>query len=60
MLQHTNSRYEQDLASLSEALKHMGDLVCEQIGDAVRCLFAGDAKGADVSSCARCRGQPAG
>jgi phosphate transport system protein len=48
MLQHTNSRYEQDLASLSEALQHMGDLVCEQIGDAVRCLFAGDAKGADV------------
>ena len=24
----------------------MGELVCDQIGDAVRCLFAGDSEGA--------------
>ena len=46
MLQHTNSRYEQDLADLRKALLQMGELVCDQIGDAVRCLFASDADGA--------------
>jgi len=45
-LQHTNSRYEQDLADLRTALLQMGELVWDQIGDAVRCLFAGDAEGA--------------
>ena len=48
MLQHTSSRYEQDLAGLREALLHMGELVCDQIADAVRCLFAGDAEGAEA------------
>lgn len=48
MLQHTSSRYEQDLADLRTALLWMGELVCDQIGDAVRCLFAGDAEGADA------------
>ena len=48
MLQHTSSRYEQDLADLRTALLRMGELVCDQIGDAVRCLFAGDAEGADA------------
>jgi phosphate transport system protein len=48
MLQHTSTRYEQDLAGLRAALLQMGELVCEQIADAVRCLFAGDAEGADA------------
>ncbi len=48
MLQHTSSRYEQDLADLWTALLQMGELVCDQIGDAVRCLFAGDVEGANV------------
>jgi phosphate transport system protein len=48
LLQHTNSRYEQDLADLRTALLQMGELVCDQIGDAVRCLFAGDAAGSDA------------
>jgi phosphate transport system protein len=46
LLQHTNRRYEQDLADLRTALLQMGELVCDQIGDAVRCLFAGDTEGA--------------
>lgn len=46
MLQHTNRRYEQDLSDLRETLLRMGELVCDQIGDAIRCLFAGDAAGA--------------
>ncbi len=45
-LQHTNSRYEQDLSELRDALLRMGELVCDQIGAAVKCLFAGDAEGA--------------
>jgi phosphate transport system protein len=45
-LQHTNRRYEQDLSDLRETLLRMGELVCGQIGDAVHCLFAGDADGA--------------
>jgi phosphate transport system protein len=45
-LQHTNSRYEQELANLRETLLRMGELVSNQIGDAVRCLLAGDADGA--------------
>jgi phosphate transport system protein len=45
-LQHTNSRYEQDLAALQETLLRMGELVCNQIIDAIRCLFTGDAEGA--------------
>jgi phosphate transport system protein len=48
MLQHTSTRYEQDLAGLRAALLQMGELVCEQIADAVCCLFAGDAEGADA------------
>jgi phosphate transport system protein len=44
LLQHTNSRYEQDLSELRETLLRMGDLVCDQIGDAIQCLFAGDAE----------------
>jgi phosphate transport system protein len=46
LLQHTNSRYEQDLAALRETLLRMGELVCNQISDAIRCLFTGDAEGA--------------
>ena len=46
MLQHTNSRYEQDLSELRDTLLRMGELVCDQIGDAIRCLFEGDAAGA--------------
>jgi phosphate transport system protein len=45
-LQHTNSRYEQDLSTLRKTLLRMGELVSNQIGDAVQCLFAGDADGA--------------
>ncbi len=45
-MQHTNSRYEQDLAALQETLLRMGELVCNQIIDAIRCLFTGDAEGA--------------
>src|SRR5277367_1375491 len=45
-LQHTNSRYEQDLSELRESLLRMGELVCDQIRSAVECLFAGDAAGA--------------
>jgi len=45
-LQHTNSRYEQDLSDLRETLLHMGELVCNQIRDAIQCFFAGDADGA--------------
>jgi phosphate transport system protein len=46
LLQHTSRRYEQDLADLRTALLQMGELVCDQIGESVRCLFAGDAEGA--------------
>jgi phosphate transport system protein len=45
-LQHTNSRYEQDLSALQETLLRMGELVCNQISDAMQCLFTGDADGA--------------
>jgi len=45
-LQHTNSRYEQELSELRETLLRMGELVCNQIDDAIQCLFAGDADGA--------------
>jgi phosphate transport system protein len=45
-LQHTNSRYEHELFALRETLLRMGELVCNQIGDAIQCLFAGDADGA--------------
>jgi len=45
-LQHTNSRYEQELSELRNTLLRMGELVSNQIGDAVQCLFAGDADGA--------------
>ncbi len=46
VLQHTNSRYEQELSALRETLLRMGELVCDQIDDAIQCLFAGDADGA--------------
>ena len=46
LLQHTNSRYEQELSELRETLLRMGELVCHQIDDAIECLFAGDADGA--------------
>jgi phosphate transport system protein len=46
LLQHTNSRYEQELSALRETLLRMGELVCDQIDDAIQCLFAGDADGA--------------
>ena len=46
LLQHTNSRYEQELSELRETLLRMGELVCNQIDDAIQCLFAGDADGA--------------
>lgn len=46
LLQHTNSRYEQELSTLRETLLRMGELVCSQIGDAIQCLFAGDTEGA--------------
>ena len=46
LLQHTNSRYEQELSTLRETLLRMGELVCNQIGDAIQCLFDGDAEGA--------------
>lgn len=46
LLQHTNSRYEQELSVLRETLLRMGELVCKQIVDAVQCLLAGDAEGA--------------
>jgi len=45
-LQHTNSRYEQELSTLRNTLLRMGELVSNQIGDAIHCLFAGDADGA--------------
>jgi phosphate transport system protein len=45
-LQHTNSRYEQDLSTLRATLLRMGELVSNQIRDAVQCLFAGDTEGA--------------
>lgn len=45
-MQHTNSRYEQELSSLRDTLLRMGELVSNQIGDAVQCLLAGDADGA--------------
>ena len=38
-LQHTNSRYEQELLTLRSTLLRMGELVSNQIGDAVQCLF---------------------
>lgn len=44
--QHTNSRYEQELAQLRETLLQMGELVCSQIGGAIQCLLAGDSDGA--------------
>ena len=45
-LQHTNSRYEQELSTLRETLLRMGELVSDQIGAAVQSLLAGDADGA--------------
>jgi phosphate transport system protein len=44
--QHTNRRYEQELSMLRSTLLRMGELVSNQIGDAIQCLFAGDAEGA--------------
>jgi phosphate transport system protein len=50
LVQHTNRRYEQELSELRETLLRMGELVCNQIGDAIRCLFANDANGAAAIS----------
>jgi phosphate transport system protein len=44
--QHTNRRYEQELTALRATLLRMGELVCNQISNAIRCLFADDAAGA--------------
>jgi phosphate transport system protein len=46
--QHTNRRYEHELTALRSSLLRMGELVGNQIADAIRCFLAGDEAEAEV------------